>query len=49
MKNKSLSGKISETLMNENGGILVYIAEKSLKPNPLELDAKEKLKELTFV
>ena len=42
-KHGTIAGKISETLMNENGGILVYIAEKSLKPNPLELDAKREI------
>ena len=39
-KHGTIAGKISETLMDEDGGILVYVAEKSLKTNPLEIEAK---------
>ena len=42
-KHGTIAGKISETLMDEDGGILVYVAEKSLKPNPLEIEAKREI------
>ena len=42
-KHGTIAGKISETLMDEDGGILVYVAEKSLKTNPLEIEAKREI------
>ena len=39
----TIAGKISETLMDTDGGMIVYIAEKSLKSNPLETEVKREI------